>query len=59
MIQFATRMNNLKGSAIRELLALANDWASGDDAHPDRVWTEESFANALKNESIIINNICS
>ena len=24
MIQFATRMNNLKGSAIRELLALAN-----------------------------------
>lgn len=24
MVQFATRMNNLKGSAIRELLALAN-----------------------------------
>ena len=24
MVKFATRMNNLKGSAIRELLALAN-----------------------------------
>ena len=44
----------LRAFAAKELLALANDWASGDDAHPDRVWTEESFANALKNESIIM-----
>jgi hypothetical protein len=42
----------LRVFAAKELLALANEWASSDDEHPGRVWTEESFANALKNESI-------
>lgn len=42
----------LRTFAAKELLAPANDWASSDDEHPDRVWTEESFANTLKNESI-------
>ncbi|MCR5306720.1 MAG: DUF2262 domain-containing protein [Oscillospiraceae bacterium] len=42
----------LRTFAAKELLALANDWASSDDEHPGRVWTEESFANALTNESI-------
>ncbi len=41
----------LRAFAAKELLALANDWASSDDEHPGRVWTEESFAKALKNES--------
>lgn len=44
----------LRDFAAKELLALANDWAESDDDHPNRVWTEETFAKALKNESIVI-----
>ena len=44
----------LRAFAAKQLLTLANDWAENDDEHPGRVWTEESFAKALKNESIIM-----
>lgn len=45
----------LRAFAAKELLSLANDWASSDDDHPGRVWTKESFAKALKNESLVLN----
>ncbi len=45
----------LRAFAAKKLLALANDWASSDDEHPGRVWTEDSFAKALKNESLVMN----
>ena len=44
----------LRAFAAKQLLALANDWASSDDEHPGRVWTEDSFAKALKNESLVM-----
>ena len=45
----------LRAFAAKQLLSLANDRASNDDEHPDKVWTEESFAEALKNESLTMN----
>jgi hypothetical protein len=48
----ATWDKKLRAFAAKELLTLANDWASSDDEHPGKVWTEESFADALQNESI-------
>lgn len=46
----------LRAFAGQQLLGLANDWASGDDENPDRIWTEESFAQTLKNECIVMDN---
>jgi hypothetical protein len=42
----------LRAFAAKELLTLANDWASSNNEHPGKVWTKESFADALQNESI-------
>ncbi|MBQ6039992.1 MAG: DUF2262 domain-containing protein [Oscillospiraceae bacterium] len=44
----------LRAFAAKQLLSLANDWAESDDEHPGIVYTEESFAKKLKNESIIM-----
>jgi Uncharacterized protein conserved in bacteria len=45
----------LRAFAAKQLLSFANDRASNDDEHPDKVWTEESFVEALKNESLTMN----
>lgn len=44
----------LRAYAAKQMLATANDWAESDDEHPGRVWTEETFAKALKNESFVL-----
>lgn len=44
----------LRAVAAKTLLEQANDWAASDDEHPGRVWTEDSFTKALKNESFVM-----
>ena len=46
----------LRAFAAKKLLTLANEWASSDDDNPDKVWTEETFAKKLKNESLVMDN---